>query len=213
MGAPQTEAQFVDIRTWLCGDMVGSDKGRTSGGGGCIRNPWMFSPRESPANLPAPSRTTDGTYVVSAISGIDQRLALMLWPLFSSMCLQITRSMGAQTHCMSQETRIANFNSFCQSGRLLHGTVPAPSKSSRAGSDGEPHPHVDLQERQGCVCVGRSGSDVTGVRGDGGRSGNRFGNFILDEFRCEVGGKSGRWVKTRDEIPLTRWVPWVNRKS
>ena len=50
---------------------------------------------------------------------------------------------------------------------------------------------ISLQERQECVCVGRSGSDVAGVGSGGGRSGNGLGRVILGEFRCEVGGKDG----------------------
>jgi len=50
---------------------------------------------------------------------------------------------------------------------------------------------VSLQERQECVCVGRSGSDVAGVSGDGGRSGNGFGRFVLGEFWSEVGREGG----------------------
>jgi len=40
----------------------------------------------------------------------------------------------------------------------------------------------DVNLRQECVWVGRSGSDVAGVSGGGGRSGNGFGRFVLDEF-------------------------------
>jgi len=50
---------------------------------------------------------------------------------------------------------------------------------------------ISLQERQECVCVGRSGSNVASIGGGGGRSGNGFGRVILGEFRCEVGGKGG----------------------
>ena len=41
---------------------------------------------------------------------------------------------------------------------------------------------ISLQEREECVGIGRSGSDVGGVGGGGGRSGNGFGSVILGEF-------------------------------
>ena len=41
---------------------------------------------------------------------------------------------------------------------------------------------ISLQERQECVCVGRSESDVAGVSSGGGRSGNGFDRIILSEF-------------------------------
>ena len=55
--------------------------------------------------------------------------------------------------------------------------------------------NISLQERQERVSVGRSRSDVTGISGGGGRSGNGFGGIVLGEFRSEVGGEGGslRW--------------------
>jgi len=41
---------------------------------------------------------------------------------------------------------------------------------------------IGYQERQECICVGRSGSDVAGVSDGGGGSGNGFGRVILGEF-------------------------------
>ena len=50
---------------------------------------------------------------------------------------------------------------------------------------------ISLHERQQCVCVGRSGSDVASVSGGGGTSGNGFCRIIVDEFWYEVGGRAG----------------------
>jgi len=57
------------------------------------------------------------------------------------------------------------------------------------------HWDISLRGRLGRACVGRSGSNVSSISGDGRRGGNRFGRILLGEFRCEVGGKgwSLRW--------------------
>jgi len=59
---------------------------------------------------------------------------------------------------------------------------------------------VSIQERQGLRCVGRSGSDVAGVSGGGGRGGNGFGRVIRGESRCEVRRKDGslRWSESEE---------------
>jgi len=48
---------------------------------------------------------------------------------------------------------------------------------------------ISLQERQECVSFGRSGGNVAGIGGGGGRSGDGFRRVVLGEFRGEVGGE------------------------
>ena len=66
--------------------------------------------------------------------------------------------------------------------------------------------NISLQERQERVSVGRSRSDVTGISGGGGRSGNGFGGIVLGEFRSEVGGGGSlRWSGDGDSFTGPTW--------
>jgi len=83
----------------------------------------------------------------------------------------------------SIEAQNGNFYSFCRPAGLLHDTmIPYQLHRNRAESGlmvGLPLWDISLQERQECVCDGRSGSDAAGVNGGGGWSGNWFGRIVL----------------------------------
>jgi len=51
--------------------------------------------------------------------------------------------------------------------------------------------NISLQERQERISPGRSRSDMAGVSGGSGRSGNWFRRIVFGEFRGEVGGEGG----------------------
>ena len=93
------------------------------------------------------------------------------------------KSLGTQIQWMSQQTQIASFYLFCRPAGLLHDTFLHRNRAESGLMVSLAFWDLSLQERQECVCVGRSGSDVAaGVSRGGGRSENGLNRVVLDEF-------------------------------